>query len=68
MSSRAFRVRAQSGFSTNFHKECKAFTASAQSRAGFLLKRIGARAQSVDIERDVLCALPEHYGRAGGAR
>lgn len=44
---RAGPYRAQSGFSTNFHKECKAFTASAQSRAGFLLKRIGARAQSV---------------------
>jgi hypothetical protein len=30
--------------------------------------RAVARAHSADIERDVLRALPEHYGRAGGAQ
>jgi len=30
--------------------------------------RLQPQEQSVDIKRDVLRALPEHYGRAGGAR
>jgi hypothetical protein len=36
--------------------------------AGFLLDVNAGEEQSVDIERDVLRALPEHYGRAGGAQ
>jgi len=71
MTSRSLRRdlnRAWSEFSTRFHKESRASTVSAQTGPGLCLMRTRVREHSADIERDVLRALPEHYGRAGGAQ
>ena len=57
-----------SSISTHVHKESLASTVSAQRQPDFRLMRLQPQEQSVDIKRDVLRALPEHYGRAGGAR